>query len=62
MTVRSFGVRILEEETAATTVEYGLILGLIVLLVVVAISGAANETIGMWNSISSKSATAISGS
>ncbi|XJJ60286.1 Flp family type IVb pilin [Novosphingobium sp. BL-8H] len=62
MTVRSIGVRILKDEAAATTVEYGLILGLIVLMVIGALSGAANETVSMWNSISSKSSTAISAS
>jgi len=60
MTVRSILVRIIKDKTAATAVEYGLILGLIVIMIIGALSGAANEAVTMWNNISSKSATAIS--
>jgi pilus assembly protein Flp/PilA len=62
MTIRSFSLKIAKDKTAATAVEYGLILGLIVIAILVAISGVAHETIGMWNKIYSKSDAAISGS
>ncbi|TCM22343.1 pilus assembly protein Flp/PilA [Novosphingobium sp. PhB165] len=62
MTIRSIGIRILKDNTAATAVEYGLILALIVIAMIVALNGVANETVGMWNTISSKSATAIEAS
>lgn len=60
MTIQSIGIRILKEETAATSVEYGLIISLIVLMMIGALNGVANEVVGMWNTISTKSATAIS--
>lgn len=62
MSIRSISLQVFKEQTAATTVEYGLILAMIVLVVVVAISGAADETVAMWNSIYSKSDAAISAS
>ncbi len=58
MTSHMFQFRIAKDKAAATTVEYGLILGLIVLVVIGAINGAAGETIKVWNSISEKSAEA----
>lgn len=62
MTIRSIGIRILKETTAATAVEYGVILAVIVLVMMIALRGMASETIGLWNTISTKSAAAISGS
>lgn len=53
--------KVLHDTKGATAVEYGLIIGLVVLAVFVAIQGVATETIGMWNSVSTKSANAISG-
>ncbi len=38
-------------DKGATAVEYGLILALIALTVLVAISGVANTTINMWNGV-----------
>lgn len=62
MTIRSFSLKIAKDKTAATAVEYGLILAVVVIVVLVAISGAARETVDMWNSIYSKSNAAISAS
>jgi pilus assembly protein Flp/PilA len=41
-------------DKGATAVEYGLILALIALAAVVAISGVANETIGMWDDVANQ--------
>jgi len=60
MSIRSVCIRIVKETTAATAVEYCVILAVIVLAMMVALRGVANETIGLWNNISSKSAEAIS--
>ncbi|MCE7797276.1 Flp family type IVb pilin [Sphingobium sufflavum] len=38
----------------ATAVEYGLIVALIVLAIIVAINQVATKTNGMWNNISNK--------
>ena len=38
-------------DKGATAVEYGLILALIALAAIVAISGVANETVGMWGDV-----------
>ena len=46
--------RIRRDETAATAVEYGLILSLIVLAMITALQGVATETIGMWSNVSNK--------
>jgi pilus assembly protein Flp/PilA len=54
--------RLFHDEHGATAVEYGLILAMIVLAILVAVSGVASETIGMWNSVSNKSQAAMSGS
>ena len=46
--------RLLRDRKAATAVEYGLILGLIVLAMLGALGGVADATIGLWNNISTK--------
>ena len=46
--------RLLRDHKAATAVEYGLILALIVLTMLGALTGVADATIGMWNNISAK--------
>ncbi len=47
-------LRMVRDTKAATAVEYGLIVALIFLAVVVAIANLANTTIGMWNNVSSE--------
>ena len=42
-------------ETAATAVEYGLIIALVVLGMIVGLVNLANATVGMWNNISTSS-------
>jgi len=39
---------VLRDERAATAVEYGLIIAMIVIAMIAALQGFANETIAMW--------------
>mgnify|MGYP003638985069 FL=1 len=41
-------------DKGATAVEYGLILALIALAVIVAIGGVANETVDMWDDVANQ--------
>jgi pilus assembly protein Flp/PilA len=41
-------------DKGATAVEYGLILALIALATLVAITGVANETVGMWDDVANQ--------
>ncbi|WP_268740535.1 Flp family type IVb pilin [Novosphingobium beihaiensis] len=41
--------------------EYGIILGMIVLVIFLAMQGLATETISMWDDVSTKSSDAING-
>jgi pilus assembly protein Flp/PilA len=45
---------VLKCERAATTIEYGMILALIVLAMMAALNGFANGSNAMWNDISTK--------
>ncbi len=51
---------LLNNKKAATTVEYGMICMSIVLAVIGALSGIADETNGLWATVSSKSSAAMS--
>lgn len=46
-------------KAGATAIEYGLILSLLVILVMVAIENLGGETAAMWNGIATKSSNAI---
>jgi pilus assembly protein Flp/PilA len=46
-------------EAGTSAIEYGLIMGLIVLLVMISIENLAGATASMWNDISTKSSTAM---
>jgi pilus assembly protein Flp/PilA len=48
------------DDSGATAVEYGLILALIFLAMVGAVQSFGNETIGMWDRVSSTVKTATS--
>ncbi|PZU10460.1 MAG: Flp family type IVb pilin [Sphingobium sp.] len=41
-------------ERGATAVEYGLILAMIFLAIIVAVSNVATKTVGMWNNVSNE--------
>jgi len=60
MTESSFLARLLRDEDGATAIEYGLILAMIVLAMIVALNGVASKTIAMWESVSDKSKAATS--
>lgn len=46
--------RIVRDERGATAVEYGFMLVMIVLAMMSALSGVANETSALWQEVSSK--------
>ena len=52
--------RLLHDDRGATAVEYGLILALIFLAMLGAVQGVGNSTIGLWNTVSTTTATAMS--
>lgn len=54
--------RLMLDTRGATAVEYGLICALIVLAMLTALKGVANETSNTWNTVSQKSQAAMSGS
>jgi len=62
MTNGTFIKRIVRDKRGATAVEYGLIVSLIVVAIIVAIGEVATETNKMWSNVSAKSASAMSGS
>lgn len=41
-------------ERGATAVEYGLILAMVVLAMIVALSNVATKTVGMWNNVTNE--------
>lgn len=45
---------LIRDTRGATAVEYGLILALIFLTMVMAVRGVASETIQMWNNVSNE--------
>ncbi|KQO05998.1 Flp family type IVb pilin [Sphingomonas sp. Leaf242] len=47
-------VSIVRDSRGATAIEYGLILGLVVIAMIVGLSAMANSTIGMWNTVDTK--------
>lgn len=46
--------RMIRDRKAATAIEYGLILAVIVLGMLGALGGVADATIGLWNNVSTK--------
>ena len=50
-------IRLIRESKAATAVEYGLIIALIFLAILVGVVALANTTVGMWNNVQ----TSVSG-
>jgi pilus assembly protein Flp/PilA len=56
-----FFKRLSQDTRGTSAVEYGLILSLVVLAVIAAVTGVANETQKMWSDISSKAAKAHAG-
>lgn len=57
----SIKFNIIEDQSGATAIEYGLILALVVLAMLVALNSLASETVSLWDTIFDKSEKAISG-
>ena len=53
----SFIKKLLRDNRGATAVEYGLIVALIVIAMVVALEGVANENTGLWAVVTEKVTT-----
>lgn len=49
------------DTTGGTAVEYGVILAMIVIVIVLSIQGMADEAISMWDHVSEESSEAMSG-
>ncbi len=56
----TFLKRLVEDQSGATAIEYGLILSLIVIAMIAALNGVATTTINMWSNVESKSVSAMS--
>ncbi len=52
MRLKTFLMEILADRSGATAVEYGLIVSLIVIAIMVSLNSVANATIGMWSDVS----------
>ncbi len=52
---------LVKDTSGATAVEYGLVLGLIAIAMIVALQSVADTTSAMWNMVSTKSVSAMSG-
>ena len=59
MSISGFLQKVCADERGATAIEYGLIVALIVLAIIVSMSAVADATIGMWNDVAQKSVEAI---
>ena len=51
-------IRLLDDESGATAVEYGLIIACIVITMIAALNEFTNEAIGMWNRVATEVADA----
>jgi pilus assembly protein Flp/PilA len=54
-----FMKRLLRDTRGATAIEYGLIVALIVIAIIVAVQGVANETNGLWAVVTSRVTTSM---
>jgi len=61
MAQHTFISKFRKNQAGTSSVEYGVILAMIVLVVIVAIDGLADETISMWEGVQTKSEKAING-
>lgn len=52
---------LVDDTSGATAVEYGLIVSLIVIAMIVSLQGVADTAINMWNTIESRSVDAMNG-
>ena len=61
MNLTTFLKHIGNDNSGATAVEYGLIVSLIVIAMVGALQGVANETVNTWSEVESASVEAMNG-
>jgi pilus assembly protein Flp/PilA len=52
---------LVDDTCGATAIEYGLILALIAIAIIVAVQNVATTTVTMWNNVSDRSVSAMSG-
>jgi len=57
-----FIMQLLRDNRGATAIEYGLIVALIVIAIIVAVQGVANETNGLWATVTANIEPAMGGS
>lgn len=50
-----------DDTSGATAIEYGLVLALIAIAMIVALQNVATTTVGMWNNVNTKSTAAMTG-
>lgn len=60
MQVNSVMRRLLRDTRGATAVEYGLIVALLVIAIIVSMKGVANQNTGLWAVVTGKITTATS--
>lgn len=60
VSAKTFLKQLVSDDRGATAVEYGLIAALIVIAMITALQGLANETVTMWEQVSTKVVEATS--
>ncbi len=50
-----------DDTSGATAIEYGLVLALITIAMIVALQNVATTTVGMWNNVNTRSTAAMTG-
>ncbi|APE28930.1 hypothetical protein BMF35_a2101 [Aurantiacibacter gangjinensis] len=60
MFLKEFYKKLLDDTSGATAIEYGLILAMICIAMIVAMQGFANAAIGLWDYVDSNVDTATS--
>ncbi len=60
MSIRKLLARLMRDERATSSVEYGLICAMIVLAMLTALSGVASQVKLTWNNISTQTSSAVS--
>lgn len=59
MSIAEFLTRLHRDESGLASVEYGLLCGLIVLVMITALSGVANSIVQTWNNVDSQAQIAV---
>lgn len=59
MSIRKLLTRLMRDENAMSSVEYGMICAMIILIMLTALSGMAGVVKGTWNSIATQTSSAV---